>query len=235
MPDHVQRLSLTTGQSMPGSTNAWPQNAHGHMMPGRRPSRAGTCHALRHPAPHHWACTTPASPSTQCFYIRIAAVENTATGRVRASPRHCGGAPFLCPVSALSLCRPPSPPAPPSHGSASARYGDQLSMVTARGNCARSLVSEGWALLSQAVLPGLNVGQCNRVRASRAPPRSCNPCQAGGRPKPKEEGCQSCRRPAPHSLTSSRPMRKRRISLVPAPISYSLASRSSRPVGYSLM
>jgi len=37
------------------------------------------------------------------------------------------------------------------------------------------------------------------------------------------------------SRTSSRPMRKRRISLVPAPISYSLASRSSRPVGYSLM
>ena len=33
---------------------------------------------------------------------------------------------------------------------------------------------------------------------------------------------------------SSRPISMRRISLVPAPISYSLASRSSRPVGMSL-
>ena len=33
------------------------------------------------------------------------------------------------------------------------------------------------------------------------------------------------------SLNSSRPISMRRISLVPAPISYSLASRSSRPVG----
>ncbi len=37
------------------------------------------------------------------------------------------------------------------------------------------------------------------------------------------------------SLKSSRPISMRRISLVPAPISYSLASRHSRPVGYSLM
>src|SRR5258708_1944313 len=33
------------------------------------------------------------------------------------------------------------------------------------------------------------------------------------------------------SLNSSRPISQRRISEVPAPISYSLASRSSRPVG----
>ena len=33
------------------------------------------------------------------------------------------------------------------------------------------------------------------------------------------------------SRNSSRPISMRRISLVPAPISYSLASRSSRPVG----
>ena len=35
------------------------------------------------------------------------------------------------------------------------------------------------------------------------------------------------------SLKSSRPMSMRRISEVPAPISYSFASRSNRPVGYS--
>ena len=33
------------------------------------------------------------------------------------------------------------------------------------------------------------------------------------------------------SVNNSRPISMRRISLVPAPISYSLASRSSRPVG----
>ncbi|KAG1185073.1 hypothetical protein G6F35_014954 [Rhizopus arrhizus] len=37
------------------------------------------------------------------------------------------------------------------------------------------------------------------------------------------------------SLNSSRPISMRRISLVPAPISYSLASRHRRPTGYSLM
>ena len=37
------------------------------------------------------------------------------------------------------------------------------------------------------------------------------------------------------SENSSRPISMRRISLVPAPISYSLASRQSRPSGYSLM
>ena len=37
------------------------------------------------------------------------------------------------------------------------------------------------------------------------------------------------------SRNSSRPISMRRISLVPAPISYSLASRSRRPVGVSLM
>ena len=37
------------------------------------------------------------------------------------------------------------------------------------------------------------------------------------------------------SLNSSRPISMRRISLVPAPISYSLASRSRRPAGNSLM
>ena len=37
------------------------------------------------------------------------------------------------------------------------------------------------------------------------------------------------------SPNSSRPISMRRISLVPAPISYSLASRSKRPVGYSLI
>ena len=37
------------------------------------------------------------------------------------------------------------------------------------------------------------------------------------------------------SANSSRPISMRRISLVPAPISYSLASRHRRPVGYSLM
>ncbi len=37
------------------------------------------------------------------------------------------------------------------------------------------------------------------------------------------------------SLKSSRPMSIRRISDVPAPISYSFASRHSRPVGYSLI
>lgn len=36
-------------------------------------------------------------------------------------------------------------------------------------------------------------------------------------------------------LNSSRPISMRRISLVPAPMAYSLASRSSRPVGYSLI
>jgi hypothetical protein len=41
--------------------------------------------------------------------------------------------------------------------------------------------------------------------------------------------------PPPVARNSSRPISMRRISLVPAPISYSLASRSSRPVGYSLM
>src|SRR5690606_9818197 len=35
--------------------------------------------------------------------------------------------------------------------------------------------------------------------------------------------------------TSSRPISMRRISLVPAPIAYSLASRRMRPVAYSLM
>src|SRR5688572_22139587 len=35
--------------------------------------------------------------------------------------------------------------------------------------------------------------------------------------------------------SSSRPISMRRISLVPAPISYSLASRRMRPAGYSLM
>ena len=39
----------------------------------------------------------------------------------------------------------------------------------------------------------------------------------------------------PASEKSSRPMSMRRISDVPAPISYSLASRSNRPVPYSLM
>src|SRR6185369_8575236 len=40
-----------------------------------------------------------------------------------------------------------------------------------------------------------------------------------------------------HAVASkiSRPISMRRISLVPAPISYSLASRSSRPAGKSLM
>ena len=37
------------------------------------------------------------------------------------------------------------------------------------------------------------------------------------------------------SENSSRPISMRRISEVPAPISYSFASRHSRPVGYSLM
>ena len=37
------------------------------------------------------------------------------------------------------------------------------------------------------------------------------------------------------SANSSRPISMRRISLVPAPISYSLASRHRRPSGYSLM
>ena len=37
------------------------------------------------------------------------------------------------------------------------------------------------------------------------------------------------------SRNNSRPISKRRISLVPAPISYSLASRHRRPRGYSLM
>src|SRR5213075_1570172 len=37
------------------------------------------------------------------------------------------------------------------------------------------------------------------------------------------------------SEKSSRPISQRRISEVPAPISYSLASRQSRPVGVSLM
>jgi diaminopimelate epimerase len=37
------------------------------------------------------------------------------------------------------------------------------------------------------------------------------------------------------SENNSRPISMRRISLVPAPISYSLASRHSRPRGYSLM
>ncbi|MNS76169.1 hypothetical protein D3C72_1097080 [compost metagenome] len=37
------------------------------------------------------------------------------------------------------------------------------------------------------------------------------------------------------SANSSRPISMRRISLVPAPISYSLASRHRRPAGYSLM
>ena len=37
------------------------------------------------------------------------------------------------------------------------------------------------------------------------------------------------------SANSSRPMSMRRISLVPAPISYNLASRHKRPSGYSLM
>ncbi|CFW46012.1 Uncharacterised protein [Bordetella pertussis] len=37
------------------------------------------------------------------------------------------------------------------------------------------------------------------------------------------------------SAYSSRPISMRRISLVPAPISYSLASRHMRPTGYSLI
>ena len=37
------------------------------------------------------------------------------------------------------------------------------------------------------------------------------------------------------AANSSRPISMRRISLVPAPISYSLASRHKRPSGYSLM
>ena len=37
------------------------------------------------------------------------------------------------------------------------------------------------------------------------------------------------------ALSSSRPISMRRISFVPAPISYSLASRRMRPAGYSLM
>src|SRR5688572_339785 len=46
------------------------------------------------------------------------------------------------------------------------------------------------------------------------------------------------RRDARHGAVarnSSRPISMRRISLVPAPISYSLASRRMRPAGYSLM
>lgn len=38
-----------------------------------------------------------------------------------------------------------------------------------------------------------------------------------------------------YSLLNARPMTMRRISLVPAPISYSLASRRSRPAGISLI
>ena len=41
--------------------------------------------------------------------------------------------------------------------------------------------------------------------------------------------------PQPVALYNSRPISMRRISLVPAPISYSLASRSRRPAGYSLI
>src|SRR5947207_755023 len=46
-----------------------------------------------------------------------------------------------------------------------------------------------------------------------------------------------CHRLSGHlvSLNSSRPISIRRISDVPAPISYSLASRQSRPTGYSLI
>ena len=42
---------------------------------------------------------------------------------------------------------------------------------------------------------------------------------------------------APYALpwNSSRPINMRRISLVPAPISYSLASRNRRPAGKSLI
>ena len=38
-----------------------------------------------------------------------------------------------------------------------------------------------------------------------------------------------------YSLLMARPTTNRRISLVPAPISYNLASRMNLPVGYSLM
>jgi hypothetical protein len=54
---------------------------------------------------------------------------------------------------------------------------------------------------------------------------------------PVAAGCsgRSSRWPYRVRWNSSRPISMRRISEVPAPISYSLASRHKRPVGYSLM
>src|SRR5690606_31752868 len=59
---------------------------------------------------------------------------------------------------------------------------------------------------------------------------------------PVAEGPGPAGRPAHAGLprqalpwNSSRPISMRRISLVPAPISYSFASRNSRPAGNSLM
>ena len=58
-------------------------------------------------------------------------------------------------------------------------------------------------------------------RSEEIAERTQAPCPAGDRRRPAQLV----------SLNSSRPISIRRISLVPAPISYSLASRSSRPVG----
>ena len=83
-----------------------------------------------------------------------------------------------------------------------------------------------------------NAGRCRNGSWSRGRHPHPNPPPLRGRgcgelPLPRSgeglgRGCY------PHhavSRNSSRPISMRRISLVPAPISYSLASRSSRPVG----
>ena len=71
-----------------------------------------------------------------------------------------------------------------------------------------------------------NPPACTSEPESRSDPREIAertqaPCRAGDRRRPAQLV----------SLNSSRPISMRRISLVPAPISYSFASRSSRPVG----
>ena len=63
----------------------------------------------------------------------------------------------------------------------------------------------------------------------RLAPRPVRPIMAPHAALRQPPGAQEC--PA----NSSRPISIRRISLVPAPMAYSLASRRMRPVGNSLM
>ena len=91
-----------------------------------------------------------------------------------------------------------------------------------RSQIARSAL----VVVATVVWLGCAAAPCTRRRAPFVA-RSLRARVASGRKQP----------PPHHMLSaySSRPISMRRISLVPAPISYSLASRQRRPTGYSLV